>query len=277
MARGRSERSSAEDPAAWGAWPSVGWSGPPKQCGLPVPKDARRSPPLPEAVSPRAGPPTGLRGPSWGQARALSCGMPQRPRGRPRGASREAQEQASHPEQGNAHPEGTARGRPRRPGEKPVVKDAPAVAPWGRWPYPDRARHPPTVGEYRGGAHAAPAGPCLPARWVGRSPATRPRTVTPGDPPDDAPARGDQPPARMGVRQGLQMQLLAEAGRRPSVYPADLRLALSGVPHPRPAVLQPRRPAVSGARHRPAGGGAGPAVASQRSGQAPHRASRSGP
>jgi hypothetical protein len=142
MARGRSERSSAEDPAAWGSWPSGGWSGPPKQCGLPVPKDARRSPPLPEAVSPRAGPPTGLRGPSWGQARALSCGMPQRPRGGPRGAGREAQEQASHPEQGNAHPEGTARGRPRRPGEKPVVKDAPAVAPWGRWPYPDRARHP---------------------------------------------------------------------------------------------------------------------------------------
>jgi hypothetical protein len=123
---------------------------------------------------------------------------------------------------------------------------------------------------------AAPAGPCPPAWWVGRSPATRPRAVTPGDPPDDAPARGDQPPARIGDGQGLQMQLLAQARRRPSVHPADLRLALSGLPHPRPAVLQPRRPAVPGARHRAAGSGAGPAVAGQRSGQAPHRASRSG-
>ena len=50
------------------------------------------------------------------------------------------------------------------------------------------------------------------------------------------------------------MHLLAEARRRPSVHPADLRLALPGVPHQRPAVLQPRRPAVPGARHRAAGG-----------------------
>ena len=38
------------------------------------------------------------------------------------------------------------------------------------------------------------------------------------------------------------MHLLAQTRRRPSVHPADLRLALPGVPHPRPAVLQPRRP-----------------------------------
>ncbi len=38
---------------------------------------------------------------------------------------------------------------------------------------------------------------------------------------------------------------------------------LPGVPRPRPAVLQPRRPAVPGARHRATGGGAQPAVAGQ--------------
>jgi hypothetical protein len=37
-----------------------------------------------------------------------------------------------------------------------------------------------------------------------------------------------------------------------------------------PAVLQPRRPAVPGARHRAAGGRAGPAVVGQGDGQAPH-------
>jgi hypothetical protein len=122
--------------------------------------------------------------------------------------------------------------------------------------------------------HAAPAWPCPPAWWVGRGLATRPRAVTPGDPPADAPARGDQHPARIGVRQGPQMHLLADAWRRPSLHPADLRLALPGVPRPRPAVLQPRRPAVPGARHRAAGGGAGPAVVGQGDGQAPHCAGR---
>jgi hypothetical protein len=34
------------------------------------------------------------------------------------------------------------------------------------------------------------------------------------------------------------MQLLAEARRPTSVQPADLRLAMPGVPHPRPAVLR---------------------------------------
>jgi hypothetical protein len=50
--------------------------------------------------------------------------------------------------------------------------------------------------------NAAPAGPCPPAWRVGRSPATRPRAVTPGDPPDDPSARGDQPHGRIGDRQG---------------------------------------------------------------------------
>jgi len=95
--------------------------------------------------------------------------------------------------------------------------------------------------------------------------------------PDDASARGDQHPARIGVRQGLQVQLLADAGRCPSVHPADLRLALPGVPHPRPAVLQLRRLAVSGARQWAAGGGAGPAVAGQGDAEGRHRRARSGP
>jgi hypothetical protein len=130
----------------------------------------------------------------------------------------------------------------------------------------------PTAREY--GGHAAPAWPCPPARWIGRSPATRPEVVSPVEPPGDAPARGDHHPARIGVRQGPTVQLLAQARRPPSVHPADLRLALPGVPGPRPAVLQPRRAAVPGARQRAAGRGAGPAVAGQGGGQAPHRARR---
>jgi hypothetical protein len=39
--------------------------------------------------------------------------------------------------------------------------------------------------------------------------------VTPGGPPEDVPARGDQHPARIGVRQGLQVHLLAQTRRRP--------------------------------------------------------------
>ena len=52
---------------------------------------------------------------------------------------------------------------------------------------------------------AAPAWPCPPAWWVGRSPATRPRAVRAREPPEDAPARGDHHRARIGVRQGPQM------------------------------------------------------------------------
>jgi hypothetical protein len=162
-------------------------------------------------------------------------------------------------------------------GQGLVIDDASAVAPSGRRPHQDRARQarPPesTVDTRR----AAPAWPCSPAWWAGRSLATRPRAVTPGEPPEDTPARGDQHPARLGVRQGLQMQLLAEARRHPSVHPADLRLALPGVPHPRPAVLQPRRPAVPGARHRADGGGASPAVAGQGDDEGRHCPTRSGP
>ena len=135
----------------------------------------------------------------------------------------------------------------------------------------------PTVGSTVEACHAAPAWPCPPAWWVGRSPATRPRAVTPGGPPEDTPARGDQHPARIGDRQGPQMHLLAEAQRSPTVHPTDLRLALPGVPHPRPAVLQPWRPAVSGPRQRAAGGGASPAVAGQGDDEGRHRPTSSGP
>jgi hypothetical protein len=151
-----------------------------------------------------------------------------------------------------------------------------AVAPSGRWPHQAVPGRP-----YRRGVrwvcHAAPAGPCLPARWVGRSPAGRPRAVTPGDPAEDAPARGDHHRARLGDRQGPQVQLLAQARRCSPMHPADLRLALPGVPHPRAAVLQPRRAAVPGARHRAAGGGAGAAVAGQGDDEGRHRPSRGRP
>jgi hypothetical protein len=73
------------------------------------------------------------------------------------------------------------------------------------------------------------------------------------------------------------MHLLARARQPPSVHAADLRLALPGLPHPRPAVLQPRRPAIPGARHRAAGGGAGPAVAGQGDDEGRHRPRRSRP
>jgi hypothetical protein len=124
---------------------------------------------------------------------------------------------------------------------------------------------------------AAPAWPHPPASWVGWSLAPRPRAVTPRERPEDPPAWGDRYPARLGDGDGPQLQLLAQARRRPSVHPTDLRLALPGLPRSRAAVLQPRRPAVSGARHRAAGGGTGPAVAGQGGGQAPHRAQRRGP
>src|SRR6266496_3768724 len=81
---------------------------------------------------------------------------------------------------------------------------------WVAWsgPRPCPAGPPPgsTVGAPRGSGLAF-----APACWVGRSLATRPRTVTPGGPPEDAPARGDQHPARIGDRQGPQVHLLAHA------------------------------------------------------------------
>jgi hypothetical protein len=158
-----------------------------------------------------------------------------------------------------------------------TVEDAPAVAPSGRRPHPGRARQALPPGSTVDERDAAPAWPCPPAWWVGRSLATRPRAVTARDPPDDAPARGDQHPARLGVQQGLQMQLLAEARRCPSLHPADLRLALPGVPHPRPAVLQPRRPAVPGAWHRADSGRASPAMAGRGDDEEPHHTRRIAP
>jgi hypothetical protein len=133
-----------------------------------------------------------------------------------------------------------------------------------------------TGGGVRWNRDAAPAWPCPPAWWVGRSLATRPRAVTPRERPEDPPARGDRHPARHGVRQGPYLYLLAEARRLLSVHPADLRLALPGLPQLRAAVLQPRRPAVSGAGHRGVGGAAGPAVASQGGDEGPPGPRRSG-
>ncbi len=146
-----------------------------------------------------------------------------------------------------------------------------------RLPSPDRAQRALRSGSTVNLCHAAPAGPRPPAWRVGRSPATRPRAVTPGDPPEDAPARGDHHRARIGDRQGLQVHLLAQTRRRPSVHPADVRLALPGVPRPRPAVLQPRRHAVPGPRHRADGGGASPTVAGQGDDEGRHSPARSVP
>jgi hypothetical protein len=73
-----------------------------------------------------------------------------------------------------AHAGGAAPRRPDVRAGEPWSRMRPAVAPSGRQPAPDLARQalPPgsTVGEH----HAASAGPCSPAWWVGRSLATRP-------------------------------------------------------------------------------------------------------
>jgi hypothetical protein len=118
------------------------------------------------------------------------------------------------------------------------VARAATVAALDRRPHSDR-RARPAVG-VRWNRDAAPTWPCPPAWRVGRSPATRPRAVTPGERPEDTPARGDRHPARLGLRQAAYLYLLAEARRPTSVHPADLRLALSGLPQLRAAVLQPR-------------------------------------
>jgi hypothetical protein len=72
-----------------------------------------------------------------------------------------------------------------------TVEGAQAVGPSGRRRHPDRARQARPPGSTVDERDAALAGPCPPARRVGRSLATRPRAVTPSDPP----ARGDQPSA----------------------------------------------------------------------------------
>jgi shikimate dehydrogenase len=154
--------------------------------------------------------------------------------------------------------------------ETVTVQDASAVAfgwPGRTQPVPRR----PWRRRVRWNCDAAPAWPCPPAWWVGRCLATRPRAVTPRERPEGAPTGGDRHRARLGDRQGPPLHVLAQAQRRPSVHPSDLRLALPGLPYPRSAVLQPRRPAVFGARHRAAGGGAGPAVAGQGDDEGRHR------
>jgi hypothetical protein len=81
----------------------------------------------------------------------------------------------------------------------------------------------------------------VPVRLMGWSePGNQAKAVTPRERPEDPPARGDRHPARLGVRQGPHLYLLAEARRLLSVHPADLRLALPGLPQLRAAVLQPR-------------------------------------
>ena len=90
----------------------------------------------------------------------------------------------------------------------------------------------PTAGRVRWNRDAAPAWPCPPAWWVGRSLATRPRAVTPRERPEDPPTGGDRHRARLGDRQGPPLHVLAQARRRPSVHPPDLRLALPGLPDP---------------------------------------------
>jgi hypothetical protein len=156
--------------------------------------------------------------------------------------------------------------------ETSKVQDASAIA-FKASTGSDRARQALRPGSTVSG-RCAPAGPCPPAWWVGWSLATRPRAVRPREAPEDAPARGDCHRARLGDRKGPPLHVLAQAQRRPSVHSPDLRRALSGLPHPRAAVLQPRRPAVFGARHRAAGGGAGPAVAGQGDDEGRHRPRR---
>jgi hypothetical protein len=106
---------------------------------------------------------------------------------------------------------------------------------------------------------------CL-LRWSER----QARAVTPGGPPEDAPARGDQHPARSGDRKGPQLHLLAQARRPRPCTPqtCDWRCRACRV-HGRPFYSH-GDPAVPGARHRAAGGGAGPAVVGQGDGQAPY-------
>jgi len=89
------------------------------------------------------------------------------------------------------------------------------------------------------------SGSAVPADSVGWSePGNQAKAVRPREAPDDAPARRDRHRARLGDRQGPQLHVLAQARRPQSVHSADLRLALSGLSCPRPAVLQPQRPAV---------------------------------
>ena len=149
----------------------------------------------------------------------------------------------------------------------------PAVAPSGRLPAPDLVRRAPPPGSTVSARHAAPAWSCrLLAEVVGAW-----QQAKGGDAWWAAGGRAGPGRSASSPERGSTRAAAAPAGpgpTTPSVHPADLRLVLPGVPRPRSAVLQPRRPAVPGARHRAAGGGAGPAVVGQGDGQAPHCAGR---
>jgi hypothetical protein len=73
-----------------------------------------------------------------------------------------------------------------------------------------------TRGSVRWNRDAASAWPCPPARWVGWSLTTRPRAVTPGERPDDPPARGDRHPAPSLPARGLARPTDVSAGRSPT-------------------------------------------------------------
>jgi hypothetical protein len=93
----------------------------------------------------------------------------------------------------------------------PANADDPAEATpaWVAWSGPRPCPAGPSAGEYGGRAmRLRPGSAHLPG---GLEPGTRPRAVTLDGPPEDASARGDQHPARIGDRQGPQVHLLAQA------------------------------------------------------------------
>ena len=138
---------------------------------------------------------------------------------------------------------------------------ATAGAPSGRQPTPDPARQAPPPGSTVG----LPCGSGLafaPACWVGGAW----QQAKGGDAWWAARRRAG--PGRSASRpdRGSTRAAGAPAGPGPVTpvrAPGRPETGLPGVPRPRPAVLQPRRPAVPGARHRATGGGAQPAVAGQ--------------
>src|SRR5215216_5105830 len=156
----------------------------------------------------------------------------------------------------------SARPPPRPTSAGPWSSSAPATAPsWSRWPTSTAWSTRPTRRHRTLHNHATPW------RWAYRAAKVTGLAYL----PFDAWGAQDRHRARLGDGQGPPLHVLAQARRRPSVHPPDLRLALPGVPRSRAAVLQPRRPAISGARHRAAGSGAGPAVAGQGDDQGRHR------
>ena len=116
------------------------------------------------------------------------------------------------------------------------------------------------------------SGVAVPAGLVGWSePGNQAKAVTPRERPEGAPTGGDHHRARLGVRQGPPLHVLAQARRPPSVHPSDLRLALPGLPDPRGGRSTATAICSIGARHRAAGGGASSAVAGQGDDEGRHR------